>query len=229
MGKALEPEIVHKICKMIENGQGITEISKELNIPKYKVTDIRCGRTFKYISENYNIFKNKRIINRLDNDTVHKICKMIEDGYGNEELSKIFNITSEYIGEIKNGKYHSNISKKYNFQKRELNHYDSGVIHNICKMIEDGYRNIDIITTCNVPATMVSYIRCGLRHTDISKEYNIQYHSVKRRYDKETVDNICKLLKEGKSARYISETTGVSKSTIKTIKLKEYANIHKDE
>lgn len=80
----LTNEQVHKICNLLECGtnydiivQQIPEISNIPNIKKM-IADIKRGKTFKFISRNYNISEYIRRNRLLTDEQVHIVCKIFE-------------------------------------------------------------------------------------------------------------------------------------------------------
>jgi hypothetical protein len=83
----LKEETVHKVCRFLENGGKPSEISDMLAVPQHVVMDILKGKTFKYISSEYNFSKVSRKF-RMSEGTVLKICSLIKSGKSNTEISK---------------------------------------------------------------------------------------------------------------------------------------------
>ena len=57
MSKYLTNEDAHEVCRLIEEGYRYKEIAEKFNVNYKVITDIKCGRTYNYISKNYNITK----------------------------------------------------------------------------------------------------------------------------------------------------------------------------
>jgi hypothetical protein len=95
-------------------------------------------------------------------------------------------------------------------------------VHEICKYMEDGYRNDELCEMFNLKRANISKIRNGLIWTHVSKDYKI---NVKRRnrLSKEVINYITLSLEAGKSVRYIIENFKpyrLSETTIRRIKNK---------
>lgn len=94
-------------------------------------------------------------------------------------------------------------------------------VHEICEMMQDGYRNNYIYKKLNLPSYIVKNIRCGNSWLHISSKYNIPARS--QALSEETVRWICHLLEEGKTAKDIiplSTNPAVNQSNISKIKRK---------
>ena len=274
--KKLTDEQVHEICKLLEEGKRNDEIAKELNISHAVVSAIRCGRSHTNISNKYNI---KRIT--LTEHEIHKICKLLEEGYSNKQIAEMFNITRSHVSNIRNGNFHNEItkkykihilkvteqmaheicklleegksnseigrmynldpgsvssircgktyveiSKKYNIKKSDpFEHIDEECAHEICRLLEAGYKNIEVANICNVTPQVVGNIRCGSTHRDISKMYNIERIRRKRLISDDAIHEVCRLIDEGYKRKDISSLTNVSVTTIDKIK---YASRYED-
>ena len=105
-------EEVHQICELIQDGYSNSYISKKFNVDRTRISNIRCGRSYKHITKSYNLY-----INKLKESVVREICKMIDEGYKYKEISEKFNIAMPTISNIRTGRIHRNITKDYNFMK----------------------------------------------------------------------------------------------------------------
>lgn len=68
-------------------------------------------------------------------------------------------------------------------------------IHEICKLMEEGLRNIEIIEKLGVPKSLLKNIRNGRSWESIKSQYNIPERS--RVLSEETVRWVCEKLEEG--------------------------------
>ena len=68
-------------------------------------------------------------------------------------------------------------------------------IHEICKLMEEGLRNIEIIEKLGVPKSLLKNIRNGRSWESIKSQYNIPTRS--RVLSEETVRWVCEKLEEG--------------------------------
>ena len=223
--RKLTDDQVHEICKLIEEGGRNKEIAKKYNISSPTVSDIRYGRSFTSITKNYNL-ESLRCIDLTD-EQVHEICKLMEEGVSNTEIVKKYNISPSTVSEIRRGKTHKAIRKKYNITTNAVQKPNSiETIHKICKLLEEGYRTKEIAIDCKVSKQIVSDIRNGLIHIDISKKYNIERNFRKRRLDDETIHKICTLIDGGYSYKDILRITNASTSIVSAIKNSErYSDI----
>lgn len=123
-------EQIHEICKLMEQGIPYPIILQSLDIEVSEqnlniLTKIRCRKLWNGISVQYNIpnkeYRSDFII--YTEMEIRKICKLLEQGLDNKEISNIMNIdTSNYksydkfrhfIKRIKERKSYTEISKNY--------------------------------------------------------------------------------------------------------------------
>ena len=168
----LTDEQVYEICKLLEDGVSNKEISKRYNINQSTVSHIRCSKSYKHISENFNI-KSNDSNDPTDIEVVHKICKLLEDGYRNVDISIECDVEQMVVCSIRNGLSHRDISKNYKiqrkFRKRKLG---DEVIHEICRLLEEGYKYKDINRLTNVAISTIALIKKSDRYRDISSQYD---------------------------------------------------------
>jgi hypothetical protein len=101
---------------------------------------------------------------------------------------------------------------------------DEPLIHKICSLVEDGWRNKDIAESLNIPHGLVANIKCGYSHTYISQEYNF---SVRRneKLSVEKVYKICKLLSDGGLMGVeIAKLVGCNVQAVRNIKARKIHN-----
>ena len=111
----------------------------------------------------------------ISEDTARTICKMIEDGYRNKEIYSLLQISPHIVKQIRAGRTWTHISKDYKLNSKAHTVSDS-TVHWICMMIQDGYKNTDIVsmaTSARVNKSLVTRIRCKRSFTEISSKYKI--------------------------------------------------------
>jgi len=91
------------------------------------------------------------------------------------------------------------------------------VVHTICKLIEDGFRNKDISECLNVHCNTISAIKHKQRWVQISCEYDLSKVSSSHRLSENKVRKICKFLSEGNSCSKTALKFNISKKTVVNI------------
>ena len=82
--KIYSPELIHRVCKLLEEGMGDSEISKILGISKGFAQDIKCGRIWTHYSKQYNIPK-PTDLKRPDN--LHsKVIDLMKSGFMKNDI-----------------------------------------------------------------------------------------------------------------------------------------------
>lgn len=151
----------HDICQCLEKKMSYKEIYDfmSIDVEYEKFTNILYNIlhkiSWKMISDQYNIDQPKRKTNNYSKDTIHHICKYIEEGKTNREIADLLNITEkqerrsllEVIYRIRHFEAHVEISSKYNIStsdKRPIKLVTEEEVHFICKKILEGLKNFEI-------------------------------------------------------------------------------------
>lgn len=81
-----------------------------------------------------------------------------------------------------------------NGEKNPFSKYTDSQIENVCKLMEKGYKNTQIIEITGIPRDTIVDIRLGRSHTHISSKYNIPKDTISQ--NKEIRDKIKKYIIE---------------------------------
>ena len=213
----LSDGIVHEVCRLMAEGKRNIEISKITNLDTDSISRIRTKKSYKHISD---LYEYSDIIKKIPDEIVHKVCKMLEDGKRNATISRQLGLDFEAVSNIRRGITYKYISSNYNIKKnsKRRSKVTEEDVHKMCKLLEEGHSNCDIATWCNVSRAQVSAVRNGYIHSDISKNYNIERRPKESKQNSETVENICRLLQEGKTALEISKLLKISRGNVYIIK-----------
>lgn len=116
LAKITEEQAI-QICELIMTKKSNKEISKTLGVTEKNVQHIRSGETWKHIASKY---KFPKLINsapfKITDDTIHKICKLIEEGeLTDSEIGKKFDVSRKMVNNIRLKKNRTSISQFYNF------------------------------------------------------------------------------------------------------------------
>lgn len=124
---------------------------------------------------------------KIDNDTVHKICKLMEDGFLNKDIMKLLGLSnSSYhkslLTYIRNGTKWKSISSQYNIiNKNTLRKNDIEFVDSICKLIESNTSVKEMRKLLNISddveskarfKKLVWFIRNRKCYKDVSEKYN---------------------------------------------------------
>lgn len=106
-------DVIHRICKLIQEGRRTIDIIKLMGVPKYLVDDIRKKRIWNHISDLY-VFVKPRI-RRLSDQTAEWVCKMIAEGKTTKEICEMSSgkVGRGMVSDIKMKKSYADISDKY--------------------------------------------------------------------------------------------------------------------
>lgn len=124
---------VHDICKRLENGEKVINISKELGINRGIIQNIKNGSSWTTISKDYKFIKQ----NRIDIEMARKICEYLELGFKNKEIQKLLGVTKSTILNIRNKSTWKEISCEYDFP-RERPMITEEQANIVCKLLAEG-------------------------------------------------------------------------------------------
>ena len=123
---------------------------------------------------------------RIDNETVEKICKLMEEGKRNKEIREILNLPQNgyyksLLTRIRNGKQWKSISSKYDIKVHNTlrGNYTDEFIDSICYMIENGYSLKEMRKKLNISDDKISKkfksLVNGIRSRRSYKEFSDKY------------------------------------------------------
>ena len=162
----LSEESVREICEYIVKGYSNESISKITGSSTGAIENIRLRNSWVDISKDYE-FPEKR----KSRDLVHKICKMLEDGYDYKTIAETLDVRVGYVKKISYGDTRTDISKNYNIPHKKFKLADE-VVHSICKDIENKNGTLQEIADRNgVSRTFVKDIKGRKSRKDISVNY----------------------------------------------------------
>ena len=223
----LSKESVHRVCLLIEEGYNTTEVSEMTNVSRRSVYNIRMGNIYSDISSQYNV-SDLMYENKLDEDEVKNICKLLEDGYSNKEISDMSGVSSCAIAAIRRGSTYREITKDYNIKPYVRGRLDEETVHRVCRLMEHGFRNSDIAIYCNLDDDIVSDIRNGEAYKEISKKYNIERMTRCGKINEEIMYKICSMKENGVAVKSISEELDIGTTAIyRALKIPKFEHIRR--
>ena len=123
----------------------------------------------------------------ITNEQAHYICKRLEEGAISTDILRELGLENNLanlsvISRIRQGEAWKNISKNYDIKDiriRANQLFTNDEVHEICKMMEDGLTDDQIIINKNLDKSKykrtLRNIRTGRKMIAISKNYNIPY------------------------------------------------------
>ena len=116
------------------------------------------------------------MIKKYHKPLIHQICQMICDGYSRLEIRNILGVNGQLIDDIRSGRSHKSVSSQYldkGFEYKEFDREElESIVRKVCQMIQDGYRNYQIVNELDVPYNFVWCIKNKRTFINISLEYN---------------------------------------------------------
>lgn len=89
--------------------------------------------------------------NRYSEDTIIKLCEMLQEGYRNSDIRKILNVDVKLPSDIRNGRSWTHISKNYKFDVGVRGRLSVETVHYICKLLQLGWGVTRIVNESNNP------------------------------------------------------------------------------
>lgn len=101
--RKLSDEVVHKVCKMLEEGFRNVDIAKMLGIDRYFVKNIKSGTQYKDIVSQYNFCSVVTTHRKVSTSKLRKVCELIKYGANDNEICETVKISQEVLARIKGG------------------------------------------------------------------------------------------------------------------------------
>lgn len=154
------------ICENLQKGMSAADISRTFGFPESTVIHILSRNSWTQVSKDY-IFPNTR----TGDDTVIKICELLQDRTSIEEISKLTGASKRTIEHIRARDTHTDVSKDYVFEYNRFKIPDE-TIYNICiDLASKKFINKEIAERNNVSLSFVKSIKQRKHRTDISDNY----------------------------------------------------------
>lgn len=153
----------------------------------------------------------------LTNQQVSEICELMEGGVVSQrEIAELYSVNETVIRGIRLGHNWVEISKNYNVANCKMiakpNISDTKVIE-ICELLLENELSIkEIANKCEVTPFIVLSILHHKKHRHITDCYDFSGYSKLTRYPKDLIDDVMKLMMEGKSNTETITKLGLEKS-----------------
>lgn len=139
--------------------------------------ELKSNLRWATLSENS---KNSNLPDRLDKETVIKVCELLVQGYSAAYVSRTMGISYNTISNIKCGHTWTDISEKYTFpDKPTVSSRERKVseeqVRAVCELLEKNVPVPEICKAVGIPVSKRYFVHGIKKHesyTDISKDYN---------------------------------------------------------
>lgn len=104
-------------CEMLSRGIPVSKIAAEIGVSASSVQHIKSGECWKVLASNYTFPKiGKAVPYTVTDEDIHEMCKMLQEKkYYDREIAERFNVSREYVRDIRNRKRRQDISCLYIF------------------------------------------------------------------------------------------------------------------
>ncbi len=107
---------VHTICAMISKNKPVDDIIRKFPmLYPVNITSIKQGDIYSEIGTQYGLGNNADLARK---QTVHDVCRLLEQGVSIDSISSSCNISSKAIMAIANGNQYTHISKDYDLASK---------------------------------------------------------------------------------------------------------------
>ena len=105
---------VHLICKMLQDGYRICDVTRVSGFHRKDVQDIRNNENEEYldITQTYD-FNHLPKFSKTNVDVVLEICKQLSEGLGINEVARMFSVDRKVVSNIYNRKNYKKISSNF--------------------------------------------------------------------------------------------------------------------
>ena len=107
-----------------------------------------------------------------DEDTIHKVCQYLEDGWRNKDIAEVMGVSPAYVASIRNGNTAKYISCEYDFKVRRNQRISPETVLAICKELSKGNRAVDVSRKLYVDEQCVRNIKARRIHKQISSSFD---------------------------------------------------------
>lgn len=167
----LSEDIVHEICRHLQNGERNVDIDSFFNLDHGTTKDIRNGYRWTSISSMYNI---PQVSSKETESEVqaHEVCRRLSIGDSPMDIVKEIGVSTKFVENIKSGNAWLSVSSQYNIPAKSNKQLESAeLVRKICEYLQKGYRSCDIAIELGIRAAYVRKIKNRERWSEITKNY----------------------------------------------------------
>lgn len=155
-----KPEVNHKDCDKTNN-----------NLNNLEWCTSKENKDHAWANGLYSSFGEAHSGSTLSEELVHSICRAIEDGARNIDLSRIHGIHKDLIARIRTGVSWVHIGKMYNMKKKRVERKSPEFVIKIAEYLETGLDDKCIASILDINQQEVSRVRRRVTHSVLTKDY----------------------------------------------------------
>lgn len=109
----------------------------------------------------------------MDEETIHTICKMLEDGMTSKEVSEATGVDRVYVNKVNGGYTAEYISREYNLKCKRSERYTLDKIVSVCELLQaKQYTHQEIANQVGCELCLVRNISSRRRHKKVAANYD---------------------------------------------------------
>lgn len=172
--KNLDNDTCYDIINYLKNSSlKQSEIGDLFGVSRKTITDINNGVAHRLIEDECYPIRKERIDNSIE--IQEDIIKLILEGKRNNEISKIMNVSPQYIYDINKGKVHSNLKNKYKFPIANMSNKNSKEkIELVCLDILNSSMTLkEVSEKYGISYSSIKDLNRGRSHKDVLEKLNL--------------------------------------------------------
>ena len=164
------PEIIHEVCKYLEEGKSNAFIREKTNVTDGTIYALVRGDVRKDIVSQYKIFGRRK---ELTDEIIHNICKDLVEGLGAYDTAAKFGVSADYVYALRKNEYRPDITSQYDFSKSVVkDRLSRDTVRQICNDIKtSGLSMSKIAKKYGMSLDYIKALKYGRICKDITKDY----------------------------------------------------------
>lgn len=109
----------------------------------------------------------------LSNEQVHEMCRMMQEGFRNKEISEYFNLHKDRVSEIRSGNKWGHISSLYNTRVVRNKRKSPDTVIKVAELLEKGFSIKEVAEETGVKEYDIRRIKSRKIFSSLTKNYRL--------------------------------------------------------